>query len=105
MNLQATGAGGVLSQNHPMRMPDVAVRPTIGGIVEVGVEGDGQSHDTLAAIEADVATVERRRPDIGIDARSLEPTGGIRLVDTGFAAHPGGENGIVALGDDAGLDD
>ncbi|MDR7142911.1 hypothetical protein [Rhizobium sp. BE258] len=36
------------------------------------MEGDGERHDALVLVEADIAAVERGRPDIGIDAGSFE---------------------------------
>ena len=85
-------------------MPDVPVLPATGRVVEIRVEGDGERHDALRLVEADLAAVEAGRPHIGIDAGSLELARRIRLVLACLAAHAGREDGLVALGHDGRLD-
>ena len=103
--LEATRAGGVLAQHHPMWMPDVTVYPAIGGIVEIGVEGYGEGDDALIVLEADIAAIEARGPNIGVNAGAFELARGVGLVDAGLAADAGGEDGVVAMSDDGGFDD
>ena len=84
-----------------MRMPDGAVLLAIGSIVEIRMEGDGERDDPLVLLEADIAAVERGRPDIGIDLRPFELAGGGRRRLAGIGADAGAEDGMAVIGDDA----
>ena len=83
VHLEPARARGVLAQDDPVRVPDFPVDAAIGGVVEIGMEGDREGDDPLPGLKADIAAVEAGRPDIGVDPGALELAGGGGLFCAG----------------------